>query len=175
MLYAGDEVLRTQQGNNNVWCQNNELGWFDWKLVEQNQDLLRFVKRMIAFRKRHACLMRSRFLNAKRQAGMALPDVSWHGVEPHKPLWDDPNAQLLSYTLRAVDKDEEHLHIIFNMSNGPVDVGLPKIDDRNWYRAVDTWRASPQDILAPPEQPFVNSDAYHVKPRSVVVLESRWE
>ena len=173
MLLSGDEVLRTQQGNNNVWCQDNELGWLDWKLMVENQSMLRFVRHMIAFRKRHPCLMRTRFLNAKQLEGVALPDVCWHGTETNKPLWNDPDARLLSFTLRAVGDAEEHLQIMLNMSGDPVTMQLLEIGDRSWFRAVDTWLASPQDVLEPQEQPIVDGGVYCVQQRSVVVLESR--
>ena len=82
MLLAGDEVLRSQRGNNNVWCQDNELGWFDWSLVERNADVLRFVRGLIALRKRHPSLQRRHFLSGRVREGCELPDITWHGVQP---------------------------------------------------------------------------------------------
>ena len=67
MILAGDEVLRTQQGNNNGYCQDNELSWFDWNLTEKHRGMLRFVTKMIAFRKRHPCLMRKHFLTGAKE------------------------------------------------------------------------------------------------------------
>ncbi len=61
MILAGDEILRTQHGNNNTWCQNNELSWFDWSFVETERDMLEFVRGMIAFRRRHPCLTHNAF------------------------------------------------------------------------------------------------------------------
>jgi len=67
MIQSGDEVLRTQRGNNNGYCQDNELSWFDWTLTKKNREMLRFLTKMIAFRKRHPCLMRKHFLTARKR------------------------------------------------------------------------------------------------------------
>ena len=103
MLLAGDEVLRTQDGNNNVWCQDNEIGWFDWGSVERNADMLRFVRELIALRKRHPSLQRRRFLSGQPRKGSELSDISWHGPDAELPPWDDPDGRSLAFTLAAVD------------------------------------------------------------------------
>jgi glycogen operon protein len=135
--------------------------------------MLRFVRQLIAFRKRHSCLRRTRFLTGKPQSGSRLPDVTWHGIELNAPLWGDPNAQILAYTLGATDDSEEDLHIILNMSENTVEMPLPQLSDRIWYRAIDTERASPEDIVAPLQQRQVRTPMYPAASRSVVVLESR--
>jgi isoamylase len=173
MILAGDEVLRTQRGNNNCYCQDNELSWLDWTLTETNWDILKFVREMIAFRKRHPCLMHNRFLTGRPQPGRPLPDVSWHGLRLGEPLWSDPNAQLLAYTLSAVEAAEEDLHIILNMAAEPVQLDLPKVSGLSWYRAVDTWLPTPSDILRAPDQVEVKDLRVLVHPHSVVVLEGR--
>jgi glycogen operon protein len=173
MILAGDEVGRTQQGNNNAYCQDNEISWFDWRLVEQNRDMLRFVKQMIAFRKRHPCLRRRKFLTGQRPPGARLPDVTWHGVRLRESLWDDPNAQLLAYTLGGLSEAEEDVHVVLNMSNDALEVALPDLAGRRWHRAIDTWLPSPDDIQEPGRQPRLAALSCKVAPRSVVVLESR--
>jgi glycogen operon protein len=173
MLLAGDEVLRSQRGNNNAYCQDNELGWFDWTLTEQNKDMFRFVKQMIAFRKRHACLRRKRFLKGEKQKDRHFPDVTWHGAKVNEPPWDDPNAQLLAFTLSAVAESEEDIHVVLNMSESSEQTELPPIPNTTWFRAVDTYQDSPADILEPPEQPAVRNSLYSVKPRSVAIFERR--
>ena len=175
MLLAGDEVLRTQRGNNNAYCQDNEVGWFDWTLTEQNQDMFRFVKQMSAFRKRHACLRRKRFLKGEKQEGRHLADVTWHGTKVNEPPWEDPNAQILAFTLSAVAESEEDIHVVLNMSDSSEQTELPRIPNSTWFRAVDTYQDSPADILEPPEQPEVKNSFYTVQPRSVVVFERRGE
>ncbi len=172
MILAGDEVLRTQRGNNNVWCQDNELGWFDWSLGHTNAEMLRFTKTMIAFRMRHACLRRRRFVTGKRVTPEGLPDVAWHGWKLNEPPWDNPEARLLAYTLAGLCEGEAHLHIVLNMQDEPVRMTLPEVSGRRWFRAVDTALASPEDILEQPQQPRLASH-YMAPARSVVVLESR--
>jgi glycogen operon protein len=149
------------------------LSWFDWAFDETRQGMLRFVQHLIAFRQRHRCLRWTRFLTGKPKPGSRLPDVTWHGVELNAPLWGDPSAQILAYTLGAAEENEEHLHIILNMSENTVEVALPQFSDRTWYRAIDTERASPEDIVPPPRQSPVGTLRYIAAARSVVVLESR--
>jgi len=173
MILSGDEVLRTQLGNNNGYCQDNALSWFDWTLTEKNRDMLRFVRQMVAFRKRHPCLMRKSFLRGNRSEGRRLPDVTWHGIRLNEPLWHDPDAQLLAYTLGAVSHGEEDLHIILNMSERPVELPLPRMPEREWYLAIDTSKPSPEDILKPPDQAPITTFTYLASGRSVAVLESR--
>jgi glycogen operon protein len=173
MLLAGDEVLRTQRGNNNAYCQDNELNWFDWTLAEKNRDMLRFTSRLIAFRKRHPCLMRRHFLRGTRPEGQRLPDVTWHGLRLNDPLWHDPDGQVLVYTLGALTPEEEDLHIVLNMSEEPLVLPLPDVVGRAWYRAVDTSRPPPEDIPDPEYQVPVKGAACPVGAHSVLVLESR--
>jgi len=174
MILAGDEVLRTQHGNNNAYCQDNEIGWFDWTGCDRHRDMLRFVKKMVRFRKRHPLLRRRRFLTGTKTNARQIMDVTWHGLALDKPLWDDPEAQLLACTLGAMsDDEEEDLHIILNMSEHTIEMPLPSIDGRSWHRAVDTHASSPDDIIEPADQSPCDGRTCQVQPRSVVVLESR--
>ncbi len=175
MLLAGDEVLRSQQGNNNAYCQNNEVSWFDWGLVEKNSGMLRFVRQMVRFRKRHPSLMRRHFLRGARNGGKRLPDIVWHGLRLEEPLWNDPNARLLAFTLAAVAPEEEDLHVILNMSEEDLDLALPGVEGWCWTLAIDTSRGSPEDILAPDLQTPIRGTIVSVRPRSVVALEGRPE
>ena len=173
MVLAGDELLRTQLGNNNCYCQDNELSWVDWTLTEKNRAMLRFVTQMIAFRKRHPSLMRKHFLSGRKTGSGEFADVSWHGLRLHQPLWDDPEAQLLVYTLAGRNQGEEDLHVIFNMSENAFTLPLPNLSRKRWHRAIDTVELSPADILEPINQPCIEDVQYRVAPRTVVVLESR--
>ena len=173
MLSAGDEVLRTQHGNNNVWCQNNELGWFDWRLTGSNSDMLRFTRLMIAFRKRHPCLMHTRFLNGMERDGHWFPDITWHSERLNQPLWEDPDARLLASTLGAVDAWEEDLFVVMNMQANKLVMPLPRLAEGGWYLAIDTAGESPLDIILADDQPLQAAPGYHVQPHSVVVFERR--
>jgi glycogen operon protein len=173
MILSGDEVLRSQRGNNNTWCQDNELSWFDWRLTEANSDMLRFVRELIHLRCRHASLRRNTFLTGELIPGRTIPDVDWHGARLHDPGWDDPTGRLLAFTLAGLDEAEEDLHVILNMSEAACDVDIPRIPGRSWYLAVDTARPEPENISALGEQPRYESSIYPAGPRSVVVLEAR--
>jgi isoamylase len=172
MIFSGDEILKSRRGNNNCYCQDNEMGWFDWGLVEKNKDMLRFVAAMISFRRRHPSLMRDQFLTGRRNRA-GLRDIAWHGMKLGDPNWGDPGARVLAYTLSGTDETEEHLHIMLNMSDRAVQMELPAVSGRNWYLAVDTSQPSPADIAAASDQPHVGENSYTMAPRSVAVLEAR--
>ena len=172
MLLAGDEILHSQQGNNNCYCQDNELSWIDWTMAEKNAGILRFVQQMIALRKRHPSIMRRRFLTGHTIEGKDLSDVSWHGVEINKPLWFDQDARILSFTLAGIQENEANLHIILNMSDDITDIELPKIAGKKWCIAVDTSQPSPNDIVLPEDQKSYEKTHYKANNKSVVVLES---
>ncbi len=175
MLLAGDEVRRTQRGNNNAWCQDNELSWFDWTLTETHGDMLRFVREMIALRRRHLSLNRNQFLTGEIIPGRGIADIAWHGVRLDEPPWGDGGARFLAYTLAGIAHDEEDLHVILNMSDSAVEAPLPLLSGRCWCLAVDTSKSSPEDIKAPGMQRPHEGTAYRCGPRSVVVLEARGE
>ncbi len=172
MLLAGDEILHTMRGNNNGYCQDNELTWIDWNKPKQNADMLRFVQTMVALRKRHPSLMRRRFLTGKVIEGKNMPDISWHGVELNKPLWHDPEARLLAFTLAGIEVDEADLHIIMNMSEAKATLELPVIDGKDWCRALDTSLQSPKDIILPQDQKPLGEHLYSVNPETVAVFEN---
>jgi glycogen operon protein len=172
MILAGDEVLRSQRGNNNAWCQDNEFSWFDWGLAEANRDVLRFVRELIALRKRHPSLRRQRFLTGGPAPGAILPDIAWHGERLHEPPWHDSGARLLAFTLAGTSVDEASLHVILNMSDAARAVAVRAPGNYRWRRAVDTALASPQDISPPGEQAPIAGDSYTIQGRSVVVLEA---
>jgi pullulanase/glycogen debranching enzyme len=114
MLLAGDELLRTKQGNNNTYCQNNDLSWIDWRLADDNRDMLDFTRAMIAFRKRHPTLRRERFLTGKPDREGAPPDITWHGTELNEPAGTTATP-VLAFMLAGLAADEPHLHVMLNM------------------------------------------------------------
>jgi glycogen operon protein len=140
MVLFGDEVLRTQRGNNNGYCQNNELCWFDWNLLEQNREMFEFCRVMISFRHRHPTLSRERFLTGEPDDGRDLPDIQWHGVELGEPRWKSDDALALAFTLAGTGADEPPLHVMLNMYEKPADFALPALTDIAWHPAVDTGR-----------------------------------
>jgi glycogen operon protein len=173
MLLAGDELLHTQKGNNNGYCQDNELTWIDWNMTPIKNEMLRFVQNMIDLRKRHPSLMRRRFLTGKPVAGRNMPDISWHGAQLNKPLWNDPDARIMAFTLAGIGESEPDLHIVLNMSDQVITMELPVVSGRQWCLAVDTSKQSSGDIVAPRDQQVVKTLDYAVQSQSVVAFENR--
>ena len=173
MLLAGDEVLRTQHGNNNAYCQDNALSWFDWNLVEVNRDMLRFTRELIALRRRHPCLTVNRFFDGQPIPGRGIPDIAWYGAQIGEAPWHDRQGRFLGFTIAGLTGEEEDLHVILNMSERAVDAALPSIPGRRWHATLDTSRPSPEDIPARERQKPHPAASYSAAGRSVVVLEAR--
>jgi isoamylase len=170
MLLAGDEVLATKQGNNNTYCQNNDLSWFDWARLETYGTMRDFVRGMIRLRRRHPSLTRNRFLTGQPEPGQTLPDICWHGVGLEDPGWSDPNGRTLAFTLAGVDMQEPPLHAMFNMWEDALEFALPTIPGRRWYLAADTNAES--GVYEPGHQEPVETERLRVGGRSIVVLEA---
>jgi glycogen operon protein len=174
MLLAGDEVLRSQNGNNNAYCQDNATSWFDWSRLTSEHDMLRFTREMIALRRRHPSLRRRRFLTGADGSGLrGLPDIRWHGSALDCPGWKDQGSRCLAFTLAAREPEEPELHVMMNMHAEAVSMMVPSVAGRDWWRAVDTAQPPPQDIAPPHEQLRARGNSYAVAGRSVVVLEAR--
>ncbi|BAY50086.1 glycogen debranching enzyme GlgX (plasmid) [Scytonema sp. HK-05] len=173
MFVAGDEIRRTQKGNNNAYCQDNEISWFDWNLVEKNTDIFRFFKLMINFRKCycHPTLRRRHFFNGEvNERGLA--DISWHSLNLFKPDWDNPDARVLAFTLADFDGGAD-IHVMLNMYWDTLKFEIPSIAVRKWYKVVDTAQPSPMDILEPGQETLISEDGCFVQGRSIVVLISK--
>jgi isoamylase len=173
MLRSGDEVLHTQRGNNNAYCQDNELSWFDWGRLDSQRDMLRFTREMIAFRRRHLSLTCNRFYSGRPVAGRDVPDIAWHGTRVGQPLWGDAAARLLSFTITGIAAGEADIHAVLNMSEDVIGAEIPPAAPaRRWHVAVNTAAAAPADIVGQSHQEGVREPVLHVRPRSVVVLEA---
>ncbi|MEK7270120.1 MAG: alpha-amylase family glycosyl hydrolase, partial [Planctomycetota bacterium] len=166
MILSGDEAGRTQRGNNNAYCQDNEISWFDWRLTERNADLVRFARELIAFRRRNACLRRPEFFTGALN-GRGRPDVAWHGCLLNAPGWNDPACRVLALTLGAFEPDAPDLHLMFNMDDSPLAFELP---EGGWRRFADTSLPSPGDIASPGAEAPVSGREYVVNPKSSVIL-----
>ena len=163
----GDEVRRTQQGNNNVYCQDNELSWFDWSLLEEQAGLLRFVKKLIHFRLSLPGHTQQREMSLSELLHQA--DIRWHGVRLKEPAWSD-DLHAISATVQGIG---HWLHFLFNAFWEPLTFELPTpplSGERGWRRIVDTYRESPEDFCAFQEAPQVSELSYQAAPRSVVFL-----
>jgi isoamylase len=159
MFCAGDEFMNTQRGNNNPYNQDNETTWLDWDLLQRNADIFRFFRMMIAFRKAHPSIGRSRFWRE---------DVRWYGVTG-PPDWSE-RSRHLAYCLHGASQNDSDLYV---MINGGVDARAFAIQEAGaggWRRIVDTALPSPDDIALETNAPPVDAETYRVEPRSVVVL-----
>ncbi len=175
MMLAGDELLRTQGGNNNAYCQDNEVSWFDWSLLKQNSDIHEFCKKAIQFRKQYPIVRRENFFLGKDTDGDAVPDIDWFGLHLNPPQWDNPEIRMLCYQLDGSEEASElgdyHLFFILNGDEREQPVNLPGSTSRRWLRVVDTSLRSGEDFLAPgKEVPVQDPALYYAKPRSLVVL-----
>ncbi|HLI61961.1 MAG TPA: glycogen debranching protein GlgX [Terriglobales bacterium] len=186
MILAGDEIGRTQQGNNNAYCQDNEISWLDWRLAETNAGLLRFFRLMIAFRKRCPLLRRSDFqLNG--EGGF---HITWHGVKRMQPDWSYESRSIAMQLtqLHPVPSDRaafvrdgmdgggrrEDLHFIANAYSGDLEFELPQLGEYEWFRLADTAQASPLDIAEEGQEfPLLSQESYLVKGRSVAIFVSK--
>jgi isoamylase len=172
MLRGGDEVLRTQRGNNNVYCQDNEISWFDWSHLESQREMLNFTSEMIAFRGRHASLTADRFYDGRLVPARGIPDITWHGPRLNQPPWNDASARVLAFTVAGIEGGEPDVHAILNMSSDAIEFELPALAGRLWSLAVDTAQAPPGDIVAPARQAPLTERSRRVTRRSIVVLEA---
>ena len=171
MFVAGDEIRRTQHGNNNAYCHDDALSWFDWDLAEKNQDMFRFFKHMIAFRRAHPTVHRSRFFTGEvNERGM--PDVRWHGCKLDQPGWDDADSRVLSFTLGGAG-GEPDVHVILNQHWDDLDFDVPPVPGRDWLKVVDTAADSPNDIHPIEQAPRFEGAVYRATARSLIVLVSR--
>jgi isoamylase len=163
VVLMSDEVRRTQRGNNNSYCQDNETSWYDCDLTTAAADLLRFVQGFLEYRKGLSLFTDERFWG---EPGSAT--VAWHGVELGQPDFGD-DSHTLALEL-SQPGSEEHLHIIFNAYWGPLDFPLPGLPEgRQWHRLVDTSLASPEDFCNP-AQPLGTGQLQDTVPRRTTVI-----
>ena len=157
MFRAGDEFLNTQLGNNNPYNQDNEISWLDWSQLKANQDVFCFFKGMIAFRKSHPSLCRSRFWR---------DDVSWYGVGPTVDL--SPDSRSLAFCLHGASQGDDDIYVMINAYWQELQFQIQEGAPEDWRRIVDTDLQSPQDF-SESGLPLQQLN-YQVAPRSVVVL-----
>jgi glycogen operon protein len=152
MLLMGDEVRRTQRGNNNAYCQDNDLSWFNWANLESSPDILRFTQGLIEFRKIQPSLRRERFLTGRPQDLRGVPDVSWF-ESTGKPIhWDAPDGTLICWLGKPalVDDPDGFGRDILIMLNGTPETKLFTMPAQTrgirWRLFADTSKESPKDL-----------------------------
>jgi glycogen operon protein len=182
MVTAGDEFGRSQNGNNNAWCQDNPTSWLDWSLAEKNADLLRFFQKCIQLRKKYTLFRREDFFSEPEgAAGSAgTTEIHWQSLEPGRQDWS-PDCRTLAFLLDGRGARGEREDDFFVMLNGnreqDVVFRLPDVPDRDekrqWYTLIDTAAPALADFLSPGGgRKGRATDRVKVKAMAVVVLQS---
>jgi len=169
MLLMGDEVRRTQQGNNNAYGQDNEISWLDWGLVEKHAGLLRFVRRLVEDHLKRDVSRQDPGLTLNQLIRKAK--IVWHGVKLHQPDWSS-DSRTIALTMTSLT-GRLMFHMMINTFWEELKFEVPPIkepSDTGWMRWIDTFRESPEDICSWDEAPAVRETVYPVQPRSLVVL-----
>ena len=167
MVLGGDEFRRTQGGNNNAYCQDNETSWYDWRLAETNADLVRFAREVIAFRRRHPALRADTFY--------AVQEVSWYGQRGEPARWRTEDRSLAC--LVESPSDDFALFMAYNAAPQEAVFHPPAAPrERAWRIAINTAPASPQDVFPPGAEPIVGqSNAICLPAQALVVLTAPQE
>jgi glycogen operon protein len=179
MLLGGDEFARSQGGNNNAYCQDSALNWFDWTLVERNAEQVEFVRKLIAFTRVCPVLQKRKFPLGIDSNGDGVPDISWFGTDLGQPKWNDPDARLLCFRLDGGEVPSPlgryYLQFILNSGSEAEWVALPPPGDGfSWYRVVDTSLPGAQACATSSTLVRLDpGDVYITNPRSTVILIAR--
>ena len=162
MLLGGDEFRRTQRGNNNAYCQDNEVSWFDWSLVEKHKEIHRFTRGMIAFRRAHSALRKEVFYTEA--------DIKWFAPNGATTDWMDRRQK--SFACLILGQSEPDLFLMFNADSRSVDFSIPALPGSQiWRMAVDTARAAPDDLYEAGNEPSMQGQiSFRVEPRSSAIL-----
>ncbi len=165
MLLGGDEFRRTQGGNNNAYCQDNETSWHDWGLLKRHSEILRFTRGMIAFRREHPILSREQFYTDA--------EIHWFGPQGGLPDWSDAQARQLACLIH--EDDGRALYLMFNTGDDAIDFALPSVPQGfRWHQAVDTAHVPPQAMFSEGEEPLLEyPQTYLLDSRSSAILVAR--
>lgn len=170
MLLMGDEVGRTQGGNNNSYCHDNILSWMNWDDVEKHAGLLRFFKKLMAFRHAHPVLRGDRFFEHRDYVGSGKPDISFHGTRVGQPDWGGRCLAFLLSGQHATPRDND-LYVAMNMFWDALPFQVPSAPaGKTWRVAINTSMRSPEDIYDRAGGPQVGSGEIIVGGRSIMVL-----
>jgi len=159
MFCAGDEFLNTQGGNNNPYNQDNETTWLDWDEIDANRDIFRFFQRMIAFRKTHPTIGRSRYWR---------DDIRWYGSGRHVDMSHE--SRHLAFYLDGASQNDVDLYVMMNTQRRKRRFEIQEFEPDRWKLVADSGNESPRDIFGPGEEPLVKTKRYTLQANSIVVL-----
>ena len=178
MLLAGDEFGRTQRGNNNAYCQDNEISWLNWELKEKGENLIAFVRQLTGLRHKYPILRRSRFLTGDYNEELDVKDVTWinaSGAEMLDQAWDDDGMYCFGMVLDGLTQatgirrraSDATVLIVFNAHHDMVEFTLPELRGAcRWAREIDTNIAESDEVTAL----FSSGDNYAVTGRSLLLF-----
>ena len=172
MILSGDEIRRTQRGNNNAYCQDNAISWFDWKLVKKNEPLRRFCQALIAFRKAEPTVRQVDFLTGQPVRPGGLPDISWHSAQGGPIDWDSDERSLTCILAalprrRSIDTPNHHILLMYHAGIESREFKVPEI-------ALDVpWRLFVNTAAEPPNDVYPGLDGPRPGAGGVVPVESR--
>lgn len=169
MLNMGDEVRRTQQGNNNAYCQDNPISWFDWQGLEEHAEMLRFVQMLAQVRSAEPTID----WNLHTPLSSVVEDVNirWHGVMPDQPDWSEHSHSIALTVYHPITLDE--LYVVCNAYWDPIEFTIPDRDDSDWHLLINTANPSPQDIYLVEEAPSYPDNTVLVAGRSMIVMVAK--
>jgi isoamylase len=178
MLTAGDEFRRTQHGNNNAYCQDNEISWIDWRLLEKNRELYEFVRRLIWFRRKHPVFRRSRFFGGHPRPGGLLPEATWFDPDARVKNWQHDDGALMCQLdglppIGSTDEPDDEMLLLFNNGAAPRGFQLAGNEDpsRRWRLVFDTGSATYAGVYSEGLAPtFHPGGAYGLVPRSMALF-----
>jgi isoamylase len=161
MLLGGDEFRRTQQGNNNAYCQDNEVSWYDWWLASRHAGLQRFVSRLIAFRRAHPVLRAEAFYSDE--------DIAWFSGDGRAPDWQGRENRIGCMIREGGHGASSALCLLFNAATRPCRFLLPAPPTDRWHIAIDTAQTSPADCPDKTYEQAVVDEAILIEQSSVVL------
>lgn len=177
LLLAGDEFGNTKSGNNNSYCQDNEISWINWNLLKTNGDLYEFAKNCIAFRKAHPVFHMRKQAICMDSLGCGDPDISYHGVKAWRPEFDSFRRQLGilycgEYGKKPDGTSDDYFLVLYNMHWEAHEFGIPKVPrNRRWHLVVDTGRDETMDFVKEGQETELEDQiTYAAEARSIIVL-----
>ena len=172
MMLGGDEMRRTQNGNNNAYCQDNEISWYNWDLTQKNEGLIRFVSKLIELRKNHTVFRRTSFFAQNSETSDNL-EISWYDPFAKVPDWAK-TGRFLAYKLEGQSNDND-FYVATNLDLYDMTITLPAfMGEKKWYRVADTSFDSPEDIVENgKEEILLDQRRYVLVSGSSVILMSK--
>ena len=175
MLLGGDEMRRTQDGNNNAYWQDNAISWINWNLAQINSGLVRFTKNLIAYRRAHSVFSRTKFFTDTYDKD-TVPEIVWYDINAKNPDWTK-QKRFLAFKLNGAESSdgENDFYIATNSDIYDLTITLPTLSNgRKWHFVADTSLPSPEDILEPGnEEPLREQRRYVLLSGATVILTGK--